>query len=31
MINASQFDINIHKESDRNMVQVMITMPYTNN
>jgi len=29
MINAADFNINIHKENDRNMVQIMINLPYT--
>jgi len=31
MINAADFDINIHEEKERNMVQIMITLPYTTN
>ena len=29
VINAADFGINIHKENDRNMVQIMINLPYT--
>ena len=31
MINAADFDININKEDDRNMVQIRINLPYTAN
>lgn len=31
VINASDFNINIHKETNRNMVQIMINLPYTTN
>jgi len=31
MINTGDFDINIHDESDRNMTQIRITLPYTIN
>ncbi|RMA64301.1 YceI family protein [Ulvibacter antarcticus] len=31
MINAAHYDININKEDSRNMVQVMITLPFTAN
>lgn len=29
IINAADFDINIYKANDRNMVQIMINLPYT--